>query len=338
MSKGVKVRRKEAERLRKELLVLKVLDKEKKVKKEGDFIIFPVKGQLKKLGDGVEIVTAKFEKREKQKKFEDYLFEFLSGEEIQAVRTSFDVIGDIAIIEIPEELERYEKKIAQCLANAQKNIKTVFKKSGRVKGEERVRELKFLYGEKKTETMHKEHGCRFNLDISKVYFSPRLSHERERILTQTKDGETIVDLFAGIGPFCILLAKYRDVKVYAIDKNTSAIDYLRENIRLNKVEGRVTALLGDCRKIAPKNIASRVIMNLPKSSGEFLDLAFDVIKKGVIHFYTLSEEKDLYNSKIEFIKKMAEKKGRKVEILNKRVVRPYSPYHYHVVIDVDVKK
>ncbi len=201
---------------------------------------------------------------------------------------------------------------------------------------ERVRELKFLAGENRTETFYKEHGCRFRLDVAKVYFSPRLSHERERILAQTKDGEIVVDLFAGVGPFSILLAKHRDVKVYAIDINPAAIDYLKWNIALNKLEGRVVPLLGDAREVAPRNVATRVIMNLPKSSAQFLDLAFETIKQGTIHFYTISPEQDLYNSKIEFIKKVAEEKNKQVEIINKRIVRPYSPYHYHVVIDVKV--
>ncbi|RLG57676.1 MAG: tRNA (guanine-N1)-methyltransferase [Candidatus Hydrothermarchaeota archaeon] len=330
---GVKVKAREAEKVKKELKKLGVLDIEKKVKRSKDYIIFPITKKIQ----GYSIVEEEFETK-KIKKFEDYLREFLTPEETKHVRHSFDIIGDIAIIEVPPELKKREKEIAEALAKAHKNIKAVYKKSSEVKGDERIRELKYLYGERKTTTIHKEHGIRLKLDITKVYFSPRLSYERKRILEQTKDGEVIVDLFAGVGPFSILLAKYRKVKVYAIDINPYAIKYLRENIKINKLKGEVIPLLGDCREVAPRNIATRVIMNLPKSSDRFLPLAFDVVKKGIIHFYTISPEENLYEGKVRLIKEIAKAKGKKIEIINKRIVRPYSPRNYHVVIDVNCSR
>ena len=333
---GVKAAVKDAEKVRRELIKLGAFDSGLKIRREKNFIVLPVKIEKIKELQKFKTMEADFEVRETRKRFPDYLLEFLPKEEIRHVRTSFDVIGDIAVVEIPEALERQERKIAESLMLAHKNIRAVFKKGSEIKGEERVRELKFLAGENKIETLYKEHGCRFKLDVAKVYFSPRLSYERQRILEQVEDGEVIVDLFAGVGPFSILLARYRNVKVYAIDANPAAVEYLKENIKLNKVEGRVVPLLGDAREAAPRNVAARVIMNLPKSSAQFLDLAFEVIKQGIIHFYAISPEQDLYDSKINFIKKVAGEKNRKVEILNKRIVRPYSPRNYHVVIDVGV--
>jgi tRNA (guanine37-N1)-methyltransferase len=329
MAKGVRVPSREAEKAKRELIRSGVLETGKKVKREGGFVIFPVK----EVPEGLPGCEVEFEEKGR-KGFKDYLKEFLPPD---TGITSFDVIGDIAIIEVPRELEEYEKRIAESLARAHKNVKTVLKKAGGIKGKERIRDLRHLFGEEKTETLYREHGLQLKLDVSRVYFSPRLSYERQRILEQVEDGEVIVDLFAGVGPFSILLAKYRDVKVYAIEINPVAYEYLKENIRINKVGDKVVPLLGDCRKLAPKGAASRVIMNLPKTSHEFLDLAFDVIKKGVIHFYSISPEQDLYGSKIDFIKKTGKKKGRKAKILNRRVVRPYSPYRYHVVIDAGVE-
>jgi tRNA (guanine37-N1)-methyltransferase len=285
---------------------------------------------------GYEVVEEEFDELRRYK-FEDYLRAFLSEKQLDTVRHSFDTIGSIAIIEVPEELIPYEKKIAESLAKAHKNIKGVFKKTGAVKGMERTRELVHLWGSSSTVTLHREHGCRYRLDIARVYFSPRLSYERQRILEQVKDGEVIVDLFAGVGPFSILLAKYRNVKIYAIDANPAAYEYLKENILLNRVGDKVIPLLGDCHEVAPRSTADRVIMNLPKSSDEYLDLALDVVKKGVVHFYSVSPEDDLYDSKIKLIAALAEEKNRKVRVINKRVVRPYSPYNYHVVIDIEVE-
>ena len=330
---GVRVPAKDAQRVKRELKEAGALDTSKKAARDGDFVIFPVKGEV----EGHDTVETEFKGFRGHRKLKDVLSEHLTPEEISLAKRAFDTIGDIAIIEVPPELEAQEKFIAKALTEAHKNIRSVYKKSGDIRGEQRTRELKFLYGEERTETLHKEHRMKLKLDISKTYFSPRLSAERERILSQTKDGEVVVDLFAGIGPFSILLAKNRDLKAYAIDTNPHAFEYLKENIRINKVGDRVVPLLGDCRQVAPKGAATRVIMNLPKSSDEFLGLAFDTVKEGIVHYYAISPEEDLYESKIDFIKKVAEKKRKKIEILNRKIVRPYSPYNYHIAIDIGVK-
>ncbi|MBU2559687.1 class I SAM-dependent methyltransferase family protein [archaeon] len=330
---GVRVRALDAQRVKRELKESGALDTSKKARREGEFVVFPVLQEV----EGFESIETEFDEFEGHKKFRDVLREKLTEEETALAKRAFDVIGDIAIIEVPQELEKHESTIAKALMGAHNNIRSVYKKSGDISGEERVRELKFLAGEDKTETIYKEHGMNLKLDVSTVYFSPRLSAERERILAQTKSGEVVVDLFAGIGPFAILLAKNRDIKVHAIDVNESAFEYLKENIRINKVADKVTPLLGDCREAAPKGEATRVIMNLPKSSSEFLDTAFDVIKEGVINYYAISREEDLYDSKIDFIEKIAKEKGRIIKIMNKKIVRPYAPYTYHIVIDIGVK-
>jgi tRNA (guanine37-N1)-methyltransferase len=330
---GMRVPAKDAQKVKRELKEKRALDKGKKAKRDGEFVIFPV---LEKV-EGFDSVETEFEEFGGHRKFKDILREQLTGEELTLAKRAFDVIGDIAIIEVPPELETKEKFIARALMEAHKNIRAVYKKSGDISGEERVRELEFLAGEEGTETTYKEHGMNLKLDIGKVYFSPRLSAERERILSQTKDGEVVVDLFAGIGPFSILLAKNRDVKAHAIDVNEHAFEYLKDNIRINKVGDKVLPLLGDCREVSPKGEATRVIMNLPKSASEFLDLAFDVIKEGIIHYYTISRDEDLYDTKIDFIEKIAKEKGRKIKIIDKKIVRPYAPYTYHIVIDIEVK-
>jgi tRNA (guanine37-N1)-methyltransferase len=330
---GVKVASKDAQKVKRELKEKGALDKGKKAKRDGEFVIFPV---LEKV-EGFENIETEFDEFAGHRKFRDVLREQLTEEETALAKRAFDVIGGIAIIDVPRELEKHESTIAKALMDAHKNIRAVYRKSGDISGEERVRELKFLAGEERTETVYKEHGMNLKLDVSTVYFSPRLSAERGRILAQTKDGEVVVDLFAGIGPFSILLARNRDIKAHAIDVNEHAFEYLKENIRINKVADKVTPLLGDCREVAPKGVATRVIMNLPKSASEFLDTAFDAIKEGVIHYYAISREEDLYDSKIDFIEKVAEEKGRKIKIMNKKIVRPYAPYTYHIAIDIEVK-
>lgn len=333
MGIGIKVPVKEAEKVKNELLASGVFYKGMKVKRGKDYVIFPLRREVD-LGIGYELVEEDFES-EHRKTFKDYLRGFLSDSDLQKVHRSFDIIGDLAIIMIPPELNEYERDIAESLAKAHKNIRGVFKKAGPIKGESRTRELIHLWGRESTVTLHREHGCLYKVDIARVYFSPRLAYERMRILEQVKNGEMIVDFFAGIGPFSVLIGKRRRVKVCAIDSNPAAYELLKENILLNKVVDRVIPILGDCREVSPEK-ADRVIMNLPMHSHEFLDLAFKVVKKGMIHFYTISAEENLYKSREKLVQEIADELGRNVHILNRRVVRNYSPRRYHIVLDIRV--
>lgn len=334
MALAVKIRKEKAEEARRKLIGFNLFDSEYKILINGDYVLLPVSGKP----EGFKVVDIPLQKRNKRKSFKDRLGEILTENEISQVRTSFDLIGNIAIVEIPPDLEKKETEIARALLDSIKAVKVVFKKEGSVYGSERIRKLKYLAGEDRSETVHTENGIKLKLDIKDVYFSPRLSYERLRILSRVNDGEIIADLFAGVGPFTLLIAKDRKVKVYAIDINARAIEYLKENIELNRLEGEVIVIHGDAMKVAPRRVADRIIMNLPKKSHEFLPLAFDVLKEkgGVIHFYTIAPEEELFTQGERTIKKIAEEKGVIARIENSKVVRSYSPGNYHVVFDIRV--
>ncbi len=236
-------------------------------------------------------------------KLKELLKNVLGEEELEIAPSSFDVVGDIAIIKIPPQLEKKEKKIGEQLLKF-KNVKTILKKEGKVGEEFRIRKYKFLGGEKRKETLHKEYGCRYKLNIEKVYFSPRLGSERERIVKQVKKGEKILVLFAGIGPYAIQIAKNREVDIYAIEINPKAVKYFKENTKLNKVENKIKVFEGDVREVVPslKEKFDRIIMPLPKDGENFLDLAKLVSKKNtIIHIYIFA------NSRGEAIKKIDKK-------------------------------
>jgi len=143
-------------------------------------------------------------------------------------------------------------------------------------------------------------------------------------------------MFAGVGPYSILIAKSKKPsKVIAIDKNPDAVYYLKENIALNSVKN-IEAIEGDAREEAKKfaGIADHVIMNLPHSANEFLDSAVLLTKPGgIIHYYGITPEDDLFESSIELITGAVEKAGRKLEVLEKRVVRSYAPHQYNICIE-----
>ena len=232
---------------------------------------------------------------------------------------ALDVIGDIAIIDIPPQLKSSEKIIGEAILQTHRNIKTVLAKASAISGTYRVREYDFIAGEQKTQTIHKEFGCQYHVDVAKAYFSPRLSHEHERVASLVQKGEIVVDLFAGVGPFSILIAKKNPtVKVYAVDLNPEAVELLKVNVRANRVENRVLPILGDARQITSsklKGVGDRVIMNLPETAIEFVDAACQAIKPegGIIHFYAFVRSPDsIENLKLRF-NQAVESTGRKAE-------------------------
>jgi len=158
---------------------------------------------------------------------------------------SFDVIGDIAIIDLRSELAPYAVEIGNGIRRVNPNVRLVVRKSGEVSGKFRTRELQILAGSGGMETVHREFSCSYHLDISSVYFNPRLAHERLRVAKQVKENEVVVDMFAGVGPYSILIAKLQPTsRVYSIDINPSAIRYLEANTFGNRVADRVAPLLG----------------------------------------------------------------------------------------------
>ena len=263
----------------------------------------------------------------------------LSEEEIEELKKSFDIIGDVVIVEIPEDLEAHKKEIGQATLQFTKR-KTVYMKKSAVKGVTRVRELELIAGEDNPITIHKEHGTRLKLDVKNVYFSPRLATERKRVQEATQDGEEILDMFAGIGPFPIVIAHEKNVNITAVDINEYAIKYLNENIKLNKLapNAHITAICGDTNEVALNELKgkkfNRLIMNLPGLAPEFLDLAVSLCKDGgVIHYYEFS---DGFSQGIERAQIACEKQNKEVEILNTRKVKSSSPGMWHVAIDCKV--
>lgn len=265
----------------------------------------------------------------------------LSEKESEELKKSFDIIGDVVIVEIPEDLEAHKKEIGQATLQFTKR-KTVYMKKSAVKGVTRVRELELIAGEDNPITIHKEHGTRLKLDVKNVYFSPRLATERKRVQEATQEGEEILDMFAGIGPFPIVIAHEKNVNITAVDINEYAIKYLNENIKLNKLapNAHITAICGDTNEVALNELKGkkfdRLIMNLPGLAPEFLDLAVSLCKDGgVIHYYEFS---DGFSQGIKRAQIACEKQNKEVEILNTRKVKSSSPGMWHVAIDCKVNE
>jgi tRNA (guanine37-N1)-methyltransferase len=270
------------------------------------------------------------------------LYEKLSPSQLASLPHSYDVVGDIAVLEIPQELSDKGSLIGNAVLNVHKNVRVVLAKAGRVNGVTRVRKFIHLAGENRTTTLHRENGCVFRVDLSSAYFSPRLVTEHARVARQVSPGEVVVDLFAGVGPFSIQIAKRVDAHVYAIDINESAVELLKHNIHLNKVEGRVFPILGDARKVVEERLSSkadRVIMNLPGEAENYIDVACRAIKSGggIIHYYQFSTSESA-DEAIESLNRGVEASSRNVvKILGSRKVRPSAPREWQVVVDAQIK-
>jgi len=248
-------------------------------------------------------------------------------------------IGDVIIVSLHPKLVKYEKKIGEIILKNIPGARVVCRKVGPIKGEKKLPQIKVVAGEKNTETIHKEDGCIYKLDVKKLMFAKGNIKERHRLQKEVKEGEVVVDLFAGIGYFSIGIAKFcRPKIIYAIDINPTAIKYLKENIKLNGVEGVIKPMLGDCRKVVKKlgKVADRVIMGFLPKTYRFLNAAFSVLKEegGIIHYHDSFKEEELFEKPIEILKNAAEKNGYKLsKILYKGIVKSYAPRIYHVVID-----
>ncbi|MEE1128614.1 MAG: class I SAM-dependent methyltransferase family protein [Methanobrevibacter sp.] len=267
--------------------------------------------------------------------FSELLEDELNSEEIENLRTSFDTIGDVVILEIPEDLQDKKQLIGDAALKFTKR-KSIYMKKSAIKGTTRVRDLEFLAGTDNSITIHKEHGARLKLDVKEVYFSPRLATERKRVMESVKDGEKILDMFCGIGPFPIVIARNKNVDITAVDINEEAIKYLDENIKLNKLKGNINTYCGDVREVSKSfNLKfDRIIMNLPGLAYTFLDVAFNLIEDGgIINYYEFS---DSYDQGINRLKNTCEKLGKDIEIINTRKVKSTSPGEWHVAIDAKI--
>ncbi|MBS7288096.1 MAG: class I SAM-dependent methyltransferase family protein [Candidatus Freyarchaeota archaeon] len=252
----------------------------------------------------------------------------------------FEVVGDILILRLRESLLPYASKIGEAILEETPGVKVVAVRVGAVAGEERVSPLVVVAGEQRTETAHREYGCLFKVDLSKVYFTTKLSFEHQRVASQVRDGETVLNMFSGVGGFSIPIAKRADCRVYSVDLNPYAIRYLEENVRLNRVEGRVIPVLGDAASFTPPVPIDRVLMPLPLKSYSYLDHAARTIKSGgTIHYYDVIVERG--GSPIEELKRKVTGRlrelGVEAEVVYGRRMRSIAPRRSLAVLDVKVR-
>ncbi len=350
----VKVEKGRGEQVRRALKELKLLRTDAKITSNSHYIYLPLMRALKAMEseavDVTELLTADFAISEPRQNIEDIL----------GFSPAYEIIGDIAVLTGAGDsiTETNEQHVAHTILNLHKNIKVVAKRISPVEGVFRNRKLEILAGENRTETIHKENGCRYKLDPEKVYFNPSLAGERNRVAMQVErsKNELIIDMFAGVGSFSIQIAKRAPQSIVtAIDINPDAIRYLHENMGQNGVRN-IEPIEGDVSGIYMKfeNKANRIIMNLPKSAYLFLREALCMLhpEGGMIHFYAVEAfypakggKKKSLEMAIEITKAKVTAKLKELcdefhyqslELQEVRKVKPYAPYAYIIGVDAAI--
>jgi tRNA (guanine37-N1)-methyltransferase len=278
-----------------------------------------------------------------RKRLRKTLAETSSSRDCAGVCSAFDIVGDIAIIKVPKNSTVSVSEVADALMKRHRNVKAVFAQETMVQGDFRLRGLAHVAGEKRTCTVHRESGCSFSVDVQKCYFSPRLSGERTRIANLVQHNETVINMFAGVGCFSIVIAtRANGTKIYSIDINPEAVKFMTENIRLNRVYGNVFPLQGDAKTVIHNRLqrcADRILMPLPEKAIEYLPSAVSALKPqgGWMHIHTFA-----YAARTEDPDEKAKRKlsealdglGVNFEIPSVQVVRSTGPNWWQLVADV----
>lgn len=253
---------------------------------------------------------------------------------------SFDVVGHVVVMKLSAELAAHETKIAEALLAAVKSARTVCRDAG-VEGAWRVRRLRIVAGDPVTETVHTEYGVRLHVDPARVFFSPRLAFERRRVAAAVTPGETVLDLFAGVAPFSIMVARHaRPARIIAVDANPDAVKYAERNVRENGVGHLVDVRLADAAGAAAglEGSVDRVIMNLPHGAAAFVEAAARAMKPGggILHYYAVLPETEVPIHLASVVAPAAKRAGRSLRVIAQREVHTYSPLEQMWAVDLFV--
>lgn len=307
--------------------------------KELDHIFFPITKNAKVPNARIVDTNFDFDQNKKPLSLEDLLKDELTRKELSLIPRSQEIVGKIMILEVPQELEKKEKRIAQAYLKTNKQIETVVKKDQIHSGTYRLRKVKILAGKRTKETLHHENGVELKIDLENTYFSARSANERLRIAKQVRKGESVLVMFSGAAPYPLVIAKNSKAKeIVGIEINSMAHRLAVDNTEMNRMFGRVKIFNDDVNLLLPKmrKKFDRIVMPLPKTGELFLPLALKRSKPGtLIHLYAFLEEKEI-PAEAKKIKQIAE--PFKINILRHVKCGQFSPYVFRVCFDIKIIK
>ena len=189
--------------------------------------------------------------------------------------SAFETAGHVAHLNLRDEFLPWRRVIAQAILDKNPVLRTVVQKTGAIHEKFRTYPMELLAGVDDTLVTVRECGATYRFDLARVYWNSRLGHEHEVMSRDLiRKGAVVADMFCGVGPFAIPLAM-RGCVVHANDLNPDSFAALQDNVRRNKVGGRVTCYNLDggdfLRQLAKNHVAvDAVIMNLPADAISFL--------------------------------------------------------------------
>jgi tRNA (guanine37-N1)-methyltransferase len=320
------------EEIRRDLRDRGLLRKHLKVGREGDRLFLPT---VRRVDVGFPILEREFDEAfVAVPSYKDLLH--LPAELESILPSSFDMIGDIVVLKIPEPLRAHRREIGDAFLAWDRKVRVVAQDRG-VEGAFRVRKIEIIAGEPRTTTVHVEYGLRYRVDVARAYFSPRLGTERARIADLVRPGEIVADPFAGVGPYAILIAKRQHaVRVLANDANPVAVQFLRDNVARNRADSVVVGQRDAKAALRKDGPVDRVILDLPHSAREFLPDAVRATRPGgIVHLYAILERGEADQTEAELAAIVA-REGRHATDITSHVVRAYSPTMDHRAFDITV--
>lgn len=267
----------------------------------------------------------------------DVLGKKLSEKQLDVLPRGYSGVGEVMVLRLKPELVADRKAIGAAALKLLPQFRTVVLEKG-INGTTRKPRMEVLAGKKSLETIHREHGCAFKLDLGKVMWSAGNKGERARLANMVKPNEKVVDMFAGIGYWTLPVAK-KAKQVTAMDVNPTALAFLRENLKLNRLSHKVTVMKGDCRNFSDElaGTADRVISGWLDDSLVFFPSALKMAKKGAIIHYHEALPIDQVEARTEELKDVAAAYGRTLKVLDIQHVKSMSPSKQHLVFDLKVQ-
>ncbi|MFX0018493.1 MAG: class I SAM-dependent methyltransferase family protein [Candidatus Hermodarchaeota archaeon] len=281
-----------------------------------------------------------------KEQLKEKLRDSLSEEELSLLPRGFQILGTVIVLKLNSKLVKNKFLIGEKCLKIFPNFRSVYLNLGKVVGAFRKPEkIELIAGEDNPIVEHKEHDVIYRFDITKIIFSKGNINERKYLATLVRDGEIIVDMFAGIGYFSLPIARHaKPAKIYSIELNIESYNYLEKNVKLNHLEELIIPIHGDCKeeviKLSKSGIkADRVIMGVFPAPKEYIKEALTLLKEnGTTYHYEGIVERGNYLSLFQEFEDIANTKKIKCEILSKRYVKSYGPNLFHAVIDILASK
>ena len=246
--------------------------------------------------------------------YKDHLSDMISPDTFTSTEwpTRHEFVGDLVLIKLDENQRNFGPAIGEALLRQHSRTRAVYEDAG-VTGTYRVRALNLLAvrdgQDASTRTRIVEGGHYLWTDPAAVYYSSRLSHEREGTLDCARRPRqelnrplSVCDPYAGVGPSLLPLISESDLvgDLFAGDLNPSAVELLRENISHPEAIIECT----DARELKDRpEMCQRydlLLVNIPHDTLAHLPSLLPLVRpNGIVRGWAVIEDEDFESAQLE---------------------------------------